>query len=196
MTILPGDDKNLIRKLISGDVKSFEKIYNRYEKRLYYYILKLTKEELIAEELLQDVFLKIWDNRKTINPDLNFQAYIYKIANNKSLDYLRSKARREKLNKTFSQLATTSTNETEIAIIFAQYESLLKDFIQKLSPEKQAIYQMSQQQGKSSEEIAQKLNISPKTVRNNQYHILKILKMKLLPHLDIGLPLLFIFFNF
>ena len=81
--------KRLLLGLISGSESAFNKVYTAYAKTLFRKILQIVKDKAIAEELLQDLFLKLWQKRNTINVDLSFNAYLYSIANNLVYDYLR-----------------------------------------------------------------------------------------------------------
>ena len=187
-------DEILVKRLISGDSKAFEQIYYKYQKRLYHFALKLTKEPSVAEEVLQEVFIKLWTNRKQINP-VNLKAYIYKMVGNKAFNYLRTKAFREETEKKIGESLIKSNTQTESAVLFSEYEQLLQDFIRQLPPQKREIYLLSEQKGKSSQEIARQLNLSTKTVQNNLSQIVKLMKSRLKPYLTSTISLLLILFR-
>ena len=185
-------DELLVKRLISGDDKAFEKIYYKYQKRLYHFALKLTKESSIAEEVLQEVFVKLWINREQIGP-VNLKAYIYKMVGNRALNHLRAKAYREEAGKKIHESQAGSNNPTETTILFNEYEHLLREIIQQLPPRKREIYLLSEHKGKSSLEIARQLNVSVKTVQNSLSETIKLMKTRLKPYLTATISLLTIF---
>jgi len=92
----PQQEKEILIRLIQGDELAFEKIYRLYSPGLYGKLLKLLKSVPQTEEILQDVFLKIWDYRASIDPEKSFRAFLFKIAENKAYDFFRKAARDKK----------------------------------------------------------------------------------------------------
>jgi len=80
-------EKDLLIELIYGNELAFEKIYRLYSPRLFGKLLKLVKSESQAQEILQDVFLKLWEHRKSIDPEKSFRSFLFKIAENKVYDF-------------------------------------------------------------------------------------------------------------
>ncbi|MRX48086.1 sigma-70 family RNA polymerase sigma factor [Pedobacter sp. HX-22-1] len=86
------DERELVKDLVKGDQNAFNLLYQKYSSLIYQKIFLMTKYEHIADELLQDIFLKIWSNRANINPDKSFKAWLYTIAQNVVYDYYRKLA--------------------------------------------------------------------------------------------------------
>lgn len=91
------DEQELLLALKKGEVAAFEEIYKRYKQRLAVNFLKLLRSEELAQDALQDLFIKIWTLRKSIDPDKSFQAYLFKIAQNIVFDFYRKAARDKKM---------------------------------------------------------------------------------------------------
>lgn len=178
------EDKAFVKKLVSGDRKSFEEIYYRYSRDLFYYVSSLVKEQFIAEEIIQEIFINLWVKRDTLNPNLSLKSYLYKIATNKVYDHLRAKATRQIVARDLGALTPISENKTEDALVLKEYKNIINHLIKKLTPEQQIIFQMIQQ-GVSPERIGKRLNLSPKTVLNNKSIINKLLKAQLSRYLEV-----------
>jgi RNA polymerase sigma factor (sigma-70 family) len=86
------DERTLVINLIAGDERAFRAIFDRYRDCLYGYCLKFTKSKEAAEEIVQDVFVKVWETRSNLNPDLSFKAYLYQITKNLAFNFLKKAA--------------------------------------------------------------------------------------------------------
>ena len=185
----------LVARIKKGDEEAFEKIYQRYCQKIHVYARRITHCQFIAEEMVQEVFLKIWLNRNNLNPDLNFGNYLLKTTRNTAINHLRKVASDDRLKHEQSENAKHAKNETEDTLTFEEYRDLMQKAVEKLSPKIRVIYILSREQGKSNEEIAAELGISLKTVQNNIALALKAIKANLPGIVEITLPLLlFAFF--
>ena len=178
-------DKLLIQGIISGNASDFRVMYDRYRDKLYTYGLKITKSEEAAEEIVHQVFLKIWTYRENLNPDLSFNALLYKITKNFALNFLekvsRSAALRQELYYYFDHLHTTTEDE----IIYDDYIHLVEKAVDLLPPQRKRIFQMHRTEGMSYKEIAEALHLSKGTVKNHMILSLKFLKKYLHIHTDL-----------
>ena len=179
------DPKILIKKLATGSIQAFREIFYKYEKPLKYYAFRLTKSKFISEEIVQEAFIKIWENRRDINPDLSFQGYLYRMVRNRAFNYLRDSVQHEDLAQGLWQDILKARDQTDDHIITADYENLAHKIIQELPTQKRLIYMMSRFEGKSNPEIAEQLGISTKTVENHLWKTLRIIKARLSLHLNI-----------
>lgn len=176
MLIIPENEKVLIQQMINNDELAFKIIFDRYKNKLYNYSLGLTKSEEQAEEIVHDVFLKVWLNREKINPDLSFNAFLYKITKNASINFIKKAAFDNALKKRLRNYFDKIHNETENAIISADYDHIFKKAIENLPPQQKLVFRMSRVDGKTHAEIADTLNLSKGTVRN--YMMLAIASVK------------------
>ncbi|MEJ7679291.1 MAG: RNA polymerase sigma factor [Segetibacter sp.] len=95
------NEKVLLKELSESNERAFEKIYYFYGPRIYGHVLKLVKSESFAQDLLQDIFVSIWDHRQNINPEKSFRSYLFRISENKVYDFFRKLARDKKLYEQF-----------------------------------------------------------------------------------------------
>ena len=93
------NESNLLQLISEGDEQAFKNLFDTYRSRLFYYISRIVKSDQIAEELVMDVFLKIWVGRKLITQIENFDAFLFRIAHNKTIDFLRSVAKDARLHE-------------------------------------------------------------------------------------------------
>jgi RNA polymerase sigma-70 factor (family 1) len=163
------NEKQILQQLSQGSEIAFEKIYNFYSQRLYCKVLRLLKSEVIAEEILQDVFLIIWDNRSKLNPDKSFCSYLFCIATNKCYDYYRRIIRDKKLLRKLNQSPGYS-DTIEESVINKESSGILYHAIELLPPKRKLIFRLCKVEGKTYEEVSLQLGISPSTISD---HIVK-----------------------
>ncbi|HMT75933.1 MAG TPA: RNA polymerase sigma-70 factor, partial [Chitinophagaceae bacterium] len=149
---------------------AFEKIYRMYSGRLYGNLLKLVKNESLAQEILQDVFVKIWENRFSIDANKSFRSYLFKIAENKVYDLFRKAARDRKLQAQITAIATEQYMHIEELLIRKEYGAIIEKAIKLLPPQRQQIFRLCKMEGRSYEEVSKLLGISVSTISD---HIVK-----------------------
>jgi RNA polymerase sigma-70 factor (ECF subfamily) len=160
------DDKLLINKLKEGDVLSFDKIFNKYNKKVYYFAISYLKNREEAEDVVQDVFMNLWKCRDQINEYYVFSKYLFKVAYTSTCKKFRKQASDKRHLEEVLQNIILEDNSTNIDI---EYNSLLETanlLIEKLPSRQKKIFLLSTNEQLNSEQIAQKLNISKKTVEN------------------------------
>jgi len=173
-------DKETILRFKEGDPEAFDAIYRIHSKKLYYFALGLVKDQEIAKDLVQEVFLNLWEKRDQVNADLNFDNYLFTIAYNAIRKFFRNISLE---NKVLSHLQRKSPGVIESAdgtVIYNELYDLASRSIDSLPPRCKAVYKLSKQEGLKIKEIAGKLNISPRTAENHLAKALKYLKEELL----------------
>lgn len=179
-----------LNKLASGDHNAFESLFMEYFPKIKFFINRLVKEDMVAEELAQDVFTAVWENRANLSKVNMLNAYIYKIAKNTAFQYLNRRYLEETYKLNYKPETITTSFEGDL---YAEEIGLLISLaIQKMPAQRRKIFQMSRKEHLSNEEIANRLNLSPKTVENHMTLALKYLK-KILKLSNISL--LFFLFN-
>lgn len=166
-TISLYDEKELLLKLRSGDHLAFEKIYHLYKVRLTANALRLFKSTELAEELLQNLFLKIWEQRSAIDPSQSLNAYLYKIANNMAYDHFRKIGSDKKLYEKLVLATETSYNHIDKYILQKENQAEFNRAISLLPPQQQRVFTLCKLEEKSYKEVAQILNITTGTVNNH-----------------------------
>lgn len=161
------EEKELVLRLQAGDEWAFEQLYGLYKLRILKKLIRFVKREDIAVELLQDIFLKLWEKRESLDPEQSFRSYLFRIAENKITDLFRRAAHDKKL-LAHLQIATAGlTNTTEEIIHFKEQQSLLQEAIDSLPPQRQKIFILCKIEGKSYQEAAELLGISIGTVNDH-----------------------------
>lgn len=183
MAVITLDDEAvLIDKISKGDKRAFTILFDARYKSLGSYVFKLTESVVVAEEIVQDVFVKIWLGREKLTAINNISNYLFILSRNQTLNYLRKKASDELKLKTyemeFDQINAEDTLQTEA------FRQLLDEAIARLPLQQKKIYQLSREQKLKYEEIAQQLNLSTETVKKHMYLASKTLKEYLKDHFD------------
>jgi len=160
-------------KLKDGDEKAFDYFYNIYSLPIYRKLLKMTKVEFVAEEILQTVFIKVWDKRGLIDPEKGLKAYLYQIAQNLVYDFYRNMAREEKLQAEVKYITSELAAGAEETILFKETSELLELAIEQLPEQQKMVFRLCKQEGKSYGEVSELLGISTSTING---HIVKATK--------------------
>ena len=163
----------LLKRLQSGDQLAFEALYQNYSKEIYRKLVKMVKNVTFAEELTQDVFVKIWNKREVIAIDQPFRYYLLTLTNNIVNDFYRKVARDRKLQDEIIAASTELYNPTEDHIYYKESKELMDEAIDSLPPQQKLVFQMCKMEGKSYDEVSKLLGISTSTISN---HIVKATK--------------------
>jgi RNA polymerase sigma-70 factor (ECF subfamily) len=160
------DDKLIIKNLKAGDVLSFDSIFKKYHKKVYYFAISYLKNKEEAEDVVQEVFMNLWKYRDQINEYYVFSKYLFKITYNASCKKFRKQASDKKQMEETLQNMLIEDNSTNLEI---EYNNLLETaniLINKLPSRQKSIFLLSLKEQLTNEQIAQQLNISIKTVEN------------------------------
>jgi RNA polymerase sigma-70 factor (family 1) len=160
------EEKALVQRLKAGDEVAFELIFELYKDRLYNFCLKFTKSPEWAEEIVQDVFVKVWINRNQIDTSLSFNAYLFKISKNLSLNFLKRAQLDLAIRRKLLLNIEETENFTEVSLLNEEYEHLLDEAIQRLPHQQQVVFKLSRIDGLTHSDIAKQLNLSKGTVKN------------------------------
>jgi RNA polymerase sigma-70 factor (ECF subfamily) len=139
-------------------------------------VLKVTRREAIAEEIVQDVFVKIWINRAGLPAIRHFPDFLYIIARNHTFNALRKLARERKLHEASTEDLSIAGVSTEAIILQRDYDRLLQQAVARLPPQQRLVYTLGRQEGFTREEIAAQLQISPETVKVHMSGALRTLR--------------------
>ncbi len=145
----------------------------KYSEKIFLFAMGYLKNQQDAEELVQDVFIKVWDKRFELKEELSFKSYLFTIAYHAIIDCFRKWAKEEDCLKHFQGTMPLSENETGEEVEYSDLERLAQESIEKLPPKSKLVYTLSREKGLSNKEIAERLNVSIKTV---EYHITQSVK--------------------
>ncbi len=160
------DDSLLVRLLIRGDEAAFERLYNKYSKGLFYFVFRILNSKEEAEGLVQDVFVKIWEDRANLNADLSFSGYIFTIAKNTTSNLFRKSVNREVYQRYIKRNNSITESQTENDISLHELQAAIENLINSLPPKRKLIYKLNRERGLSREEIAIYLGVAVGTVDN------------------------------
>jgi RNA polymerase sigma-70 factor, ECF subfamily len=167
-------EQKILEALRNGGHNAFEEVFTAYYNKVRYFITGLLKSEADAEELAQDIFVKLWINRGSIDPQKSFNAYIYTVARNAAFNFLKHKHVETSYLENYTELNEVAGSDE---LIFAKEIGLLIELtVAKMPVQRKTIYQLSRNQGLSNDEIASQLGIARKTVENQLSLALKELR--------------------
>ncbi len=180
-------DAQIVMRIKKGNEVAFRELFMKYGKKLYYFSRKKNLSNEDAEGVVQDVFAKIWEVRKTLDTALSINSYMITIA--KNLIY--NKSRKQVNQRLFEEYLVHSSKQkssnTENQIFFKDLENIVFQLIAELSPRAQLIFKMNRLEGMTNKEISAELNISKKTVENQMHTALKYIRMQLTERTDLTL---------
>ncbi|SEO06295.1 RNA polymerase sigma-70 factor, ECF subfamily [Mucilaginibacter gossypiicola] len=169
-------DDELVSLLKEGNSPAFESIYNRYWDRLFDYTHKRLNNTEICEEVVQEIFIKLWEKRETLVLTTGLMNYLFSAARYSLIDQYR----KQLLQNTFiaaSKNKPGADNSTEDNIFVKDLQRYLEDLIGSLPPKCRSVYELSRLEYKSNKEIAEILNISEKTVEGHLTKALQRLRL-------------------
>jgi len=189
------DDKVYVECLKKDDFTAFDALFHKYSENLYAFALSITRDSFAAEEVTQLVFLKVWEKRAQINEHLSFKSFLFSVAYHETISWLRKEHSEKRRIGEYGQIIVSQTNETEQVVEFRSMELIAESLINELPMKRKEIFLLSREQGFSNKEIAEKLNLSVKTVENQMTSALKYLREKLGKHDILGLLFYFLMFH-
>lgn len=154
----------------------FNKTFNNYKGRIYAYILAITKSEYVAEEITQEIFIKLWIARDQMSEIRNVDGYIFKMARNLSLNHLRKVAYSEKLSQELIRNASNDGDSAETKLNMFDYNRIINQAVENLSPQRKLVFKLTKENELSYDEIAAQLNLSKNTVKNHHLSAMGIVR--------------------
>lgn len=170
MSLINSNEKDLLSLFSEGDQDAFEKIYRLYSPRLFGFLLKLVKSEEHATELLQEIFIKIWNGRSKFDPKQSFRPYLFRVAENTVYDFFRKVARERKLREELIKINEEIYSHVEEACFTKENQLFLQNVIDTLPPKRRQVFRLIKMEDYSYEEVSVLLNISISTISD---HIVK-----------------------
>jgi RNA polymerase sigma-70 factor (family 1) len=172
-------DRELLQQVANGDISAFRQLFDGYKPRLFSFVLQMTHSRVDAEEIVQEVFAKLWESRIQLTAVEYPGKYIYTIARNKTLNHLTRLARDRKLLQQVWANLSQSDNPTEDILQAQESQRLINEAISRLSLQQQTIFQLSRDQGLTHDEIAARLGLSKSRVKNVLVEALKQIRAHL-----------------
>lgn len=160
-------NKELTKRLKENDAKAFNVLYWNYHSAIYYNVLKLIRDSIIAEDIVQEVFITLWEKRHMLDSEQEISGWLFVVSYNKSVSYLKRKLKETLGQTNLPELLEDTIDET-IDIrneIEGARIGILKNAIEHLSPQKRKVFELCKLQRKTYVEASEELNLSKHTVK-------------------------------
>jgi RNA polymerase sigma-70 factor (ECF subfamily) len=185
------NNDTLIELIKEGNRAAFEKMFRLFYKVLRAYAYTFIKDNEGAEEIIQNVFCKIWEKRHQLKAEGSLQSYLYRAVHNESLTWLKHQKTKDSYKVYYTNTAHEGSDETTNKVLAAELDRHIQLAVSGLPEQCRVIFQMSRFEQLKYQQIADLLKISVKTVENQMGKALKILRLKLAEFL----PMIIILFN-
>lgn len=170
------EEVNLLLRLKNGDSLAFGQIYDCYKDRLGDSLLRLLKSEVLAEEILQDLFMKVWEQRASIDHTRAFKAYLYRIAENMVYDLFRRAAKEKEILQQITAANTELYTHVEEELLKKENVAFLEKLLDQLPSQRKKVFMTCKLEGKSYKEAAEEFGISTTTVNDHVQKAMRYLK--------------------
>ena len=185
------NEKNLVQALKNGDKVAFEKIFRIYYKQLYFFCYSFLNQKEDAENLTQDVFVKLWVNRASLDCEKSFSGFLFTMTKNLTLNYIRKTIHQQIFVSQLLNNKPEDCCQTEKQVSFNEAKSILNNLINQLPTKRKEIFSLSREKGLSHKEISKHLGISVHTVESQMSKALKFIRNGLKDFAQTFLLLLF-----
>jgi RNA polymerase sigma-70 factor (family 1) len=179
------EDRELLSRVAEGDQAAFHRLFTTYKDRLFTFAYGLTHSAVDAEEVVQDVFMKLWEGRGSLPSIEHPQKYIFTMTRNRTLDLLTKIGRNQKLMRQVWANLSQSDDGTAELLQAKESQKLIGEAVSRLTERKQVVYRLSKEEGLTLDEIALQLGISKQTVKNTLTEALKGIKEYLSGHSEL-----------
>lgn len=186
-------DQQLVPFLRTGSKEAFCEVYARYRNKVYSVALKMLRREADAEEIMQEVMLKLWLSAKNLKEDSNLDGYLKTITRNLSYNLIRRQVLEARTAITRGRNWKEFDNATEEQVLLGETRRILRDAIDHLPPQQKAVYRLCHEEGLKYEEAAKQLNLSTLTVKGYMKQALRSVRDYITLHTDI--PFIVIMFG-
>lgn len=170
-------EQQLLQQIAMGDEAAFKVIFEVYNTRVFTFVVNFIHSAADAEEIVQETFLSLWQNREGLANVTHPRNYIYTVVRNKTLRYISNVARDEKMLKIVWSNMQTEVNPTEEAILLKESRELISRALAMLPEQKQQVFRMCREEGMSHENIAMEMGLSRSRVKNIMVEVLRYIKL-------------------
>ena len=191
---LPYNENDLLVQVSQGNEYAFRQLYDKYRNKIYSLGMHLTRSEMLSEEIVQDVFMKIWEKRDQLEGINYFNSWFRTVTRNTCSNYLRSLAMEKIVMNRYALQNNSETPSPENDVIAKEYQQIIEAAIRQLPPQQKKVYLLSRQGGKKQAEIAHELNISIYTVKEYMKLAQRSIRQHLESNLDVSILLAIVIF--
>ena len=177
------EDYILILQLIGGSKQAFSALYQKYVDRVYGYVLSMSHNQTVAEDITQYCFMKVWEHHARLRPEDNFAAYLYVVARNATYNETRRRLSASRYADFVAHSAEGALNYTLSDVNVSMLRQEIEKVVVSLPESRRRIYKMSSEENMTTSEIANALGISVKTVETQLGRVTAAMRRKLAPFL-------------
>lgn len=192
-SLLLPEEKDLLFRIANRDMHAFKTVYDHYSRKIYGHCLRLLHVDVLAEEALQEIFLKLWLMEGRLTQIDHLDAYLKALTRNHCLNVIRRRVLEEQVQAAATADYTEAHNETEETILLRDARALLDEALDALPEQQREVYRLCQREGLTYDQAAQQLGISVNTVKTHMKRAMATLRAKL--EQQGKLPVLLIIFN-
>ena len=166
-------EQTLLRQLRNADPTAFRRVYDRYVQRIYYFAVSILKSPEAAQQVVSDVFTSLWERRNTLDEDVPLNGYLFTMTYGLVLASFRERHSQCQPKEILQRLTTQSGTDTEEEVLYQELELLYQQAVAQLPPRRREIYLLSRHEGFTSQQIADRMNLSTRTIDDhlNQAYI-------------------------
>lgn len=168
--------QQLILDASEGDESAFAHIFYEYSPALLAFAKKLAYSPIEAEEIIQNVFLRVWLHRDKLPGIENLKSWLYKFVVNEGLSYIKKRAARDRATLQFQNTVISADNDIEKIVDLNELKRIVAEAVESLSEQRKKVFNLSRGEGLSIDEISEQLNLSPSTVKNTLVAALKVIR--------------------
>ncbi len=187
---VPVEQELLVRQLREGKESAYEVLFKEYYVRLTIHANKYVKDLEVAKEIVQDLFVNIYEKREALNINTSLGSYLYRAVRNRSINFINAQKHKEKYSRHIMYTSNNSENTVESMLDKIELETALYSAISELPPKCRMIFKLNRFEGLSNGDIAEQLELSKRTVETQISKALKILRSKLQVFLAEGVALI------
>jgi RNA polymerase sigma-70 factor (ECF subfamily) len=188
-TVQINSEPDLLFRVSQGDEAAFAHLFHTYQNRLGAFVMQLTGSKPLAEEIVQEIFIRIWEKREKLSHVAHFHPYLYAVARNYSLSFLK-KLGRELARKQAWEISVAATHDEEDDTVIKDYRRIIDQAISELPAQRQKVYLLSRDEGLRQAEIADRMAISLETVKKHMVLALRSIRSYAMAHPEINLLML------
>ncbi|WP_131539645.1 RNA polymerase sigma factor [Pedobacter nototheniae] len=189
-------EPDLLSLLAKGNEDAFRILYQQHRKQIYKVAYLYVKSTFLAEDIVQNVFVKVWEHRENMTNIRSFESWIYTLTKNMILNYHKRIVIKEHVNNAYQlEKSKEINNDTDHKLENAQYQKILQEGLELLSQQQQAVYHLIRNENLSYEETGKRLGISRLTVKTHFSRALQSLRVFFKSYGEIGLIIIFTFFR-
>ena len=183
-------DNKLLQEMQADNMLAFDILYKRYHKRLFHFANSILKSEADAENIVQEVFVRLWENRHKIE---KVRPFLFSVAYNTTISLIRKKIKDQKFIDHLKNLPESWEQPVNIDLEYQELREKVETIVSDLPDRQREVYLLSRKDGMSYAQIAEKLNISVNTVENHLVRALKVLRKELGNYSILGILFSYLF---